>query len=313
MRRALVIYNRAAGRNRARRAALVESVLGILQSAGVEAPAVESQGPRLAAEQARGAIQAGYDTVIACGGDGTIHDVLQGLVNSAVALGVVPAGTGNILARNLGLPLDPLEAAKKLLSAEPRLIDVGKIEYDAGQQSSGSYFAVVAGVGMDALLMYRMAAAHKEQLGMLAYYAMGVRLSLLHPLPWFEVEFADAATGKTRRECAAQLLASRVSDFGDVVRRVTPNAGLHRDDLQLFLFKSRSRWRLWRFLISSYSRSAWKFPELELIHATGAVCRSVRDEDTKKIYAEADGEALGGLPVSISMAPKALKLLFPRT
>lgn len=311
MRRALVIYNRAAGRNRARRAALVENVLGILQDAQIEASAVESQGPRRAAEQARGAIETGFDTIIACGGDGTVHDVLQGMVNSQAVLGVVPAGTGNILARNLGLPLDPIAATKELITAEPCCIALGKIEFCEGTQSSENYFSVAAGVGMDALLMYKLAAAHKEQLGMLAYYAMGIRLSIWHPLPWFEIEFTDSS-GSCRRERVAELLASRVSDYGDLVRRVTPDAGLDREDLQLVLFKSRSRLLLWRYLISTYTRSRNSFPDVELVHASEVVCRSAAQAAEFKVYAEADGEALGTLPVRISMAPKALTLLFPR-
>jgi len=311
MRRALLIYNRASGRNRARRVTLVENVLSILQAAGVEASAVESQGPGRAGEQARGAIATGFDTLIACGGDGTIHDVLQGMANTQAALGVIPLGTGNVLARNLGLPLSPLSAANTLLTAEPRRIALGKIEYQRKEDSSFSYFAVAAGVGMDALLMYKLAAGNK-QLGMLAYYAMGIRLGLLHALPWFEMEFTDRSSGKKRRESVAQVLASRVSNYGEVIRRVTPDANLHREDFQLLLFKSRSRLRLWRYLFSTYTRRAWKFPEVELAHATEVFCKPMATPAAHKIYAEADGEALGGLPVRITMAPNALTVLFPR-
>lgn len=312
MRRALVIYNRAAGRNRARRAALVESILRILQGARVEASAVESRGPRRAAEQSRGAIEGGFDAIIACGGDGTVHDVLQGMVNTEAALGVIPTGTGNILARNLGLPLDPAAAARALLTAEPRRVALGKIEYSDGKLTSENYFSVAAGIGMDALLMYKLAASRKEQLGMMAYYAMGLRLSLMHSLPWFEVEFTDAS-GTHRRECVAQLLASRVSDYGDIVRRVTPDASLESEDFQLVLFKSRSRSLLWRYLVSTYTRSGKNFPAIELVQASGVSCRVVPQNENRKIYAEADGEALGGLPVHIRIVPSALKLLFPRS
>src|SRR5436305_3727454 len=195
MRRALLIYNRASGRNRARRGALVQNVLSILQAAGVEASAVESQGPGRAGAQARGATASGFDTLIACGGDGTIHDVLQGIVNSEAALGVIPVGTGNVLARNLGLPLNPVKAASALLTAEPRRVTLGKIEYQRQQERSSSYFVVAAGVGMDVLLMYKLAAGTK-QLGMMAYYVLGVRLGLLHALPWFELEFTDLKSGE---------------------------------------------------------------------------------------------------------------------
>ena len=112
MRKAALFYNPLSGRRRARRLADVEAALAVLRQAGVEAAAEPTRGQADAGEQARQAIAGGCDTIIACGGDGTAHDVLQGMVGSDAALGIIPLGTANALAHDLRLPLSPTGAAR---------------------------------------------------------------------------------------------------------------------------------------------------------------------------------------------------------
>src|SRR3974377_1709661 len=103
MRKVVLIYNPIAGKNRERRLAQVESVAQVLRAAGVEAQPIATQAAGSAGGQARQAIAAGFDTVLACGGDGTVHDIVQGMAGSDTSLGVIPLGTGNSLANELGL------------------------------------------------------------------------------------------------------------------------------------------------------------------------------------------------------------------
>ena len=119
MRKAALFYNPLSGRRRTRRLANVEAALAVLRRGGVEAGAEPTQSQAGAGEQARQAIASGCDTVIACGGDGTAHDVLQGMVGSEAALGIIPLGTANALAHDLRLPLSPKGAARALLTATP--------------------------------------------------------------------------------------------------------------------------------------------------------------------------------------------------
>src|SRR6516165_2873547 len=98
MRKAILFYNPLSGRRRGRRVADVEAALSVLHKAGVEASIAPTRAASEAAEQTREAIAHGCDTVIACGGDGTIHDVLQGVVGTQAALAIVPLGTANSLA-----------------------------------------------------------------------------------------------------------------------------------------------------------------------------------------------------------------------
>ena len=128
MRRVALIYNPASGQHSFRRNASVRGALEVLRKAGIEADALETDSPGSARSLAKAAIMNRYDTILACGGDGTVHEVLQCMVGTNVALGVVPLGTANALAQDLGLGTSPVGAAKKLLDAVPTEVPVSARE-----------------------------------------------------------------------------------------------------------------------------------------------------------------------------------------
>jgi diacylglycerol kinase (ATP) len=315
MRKAVLLYNPESGRKRAQRAAHVEAAAAVLRAAGVDAQAVPTRSPGSAPQQAREAITAGCDTIFACGGDGTIHEVVQGMVGADAALGVIPLGTGNALASDLQLPRDPAAAARAALASTPQRIALGRIEY---QQPAGGrdarYFIVVAGVGADAALVYRLALGFKQRYGMFAYYALGFRLWLRHRFAPYSVEFLDTERGQWRRETVTQVLAVRVTQFGGLLRKLAPGAALARNDLQLVLFKTRRRRDFFRYMTGALLERDPTVPgRVELVHSTEARCSPLEDAPSPhpRVYAEADGELLGTLPLAISVVPGALSLLAP--
>src|SRR5258708_5669588 len=122
MRKAALFYNPVSGRRLKHRLNDIETARAVLTKAGVEVEVAPTRAANDAAAQVRMAIREGFDTIIACGGDGTIHDVLQGLAGKQAALGIIPLGTANAMAHDLRLPLTPAGAAKALLAATPRRI-----------------------------------------------------------------------------------------------------------------------------------------------------------------------------------------------
>jgi YegS/Rv2252/BmrU family lipid kinase len=316
MRKAALFYNPLSGRRRERRLADVASVLAVLQQAGVEATAEPTRGQADAAEQARHAIAAGCDTIFAAGGDGTAHDVLQGMVGSQAALGIIPLGTANALAHDLRLPLNAVGAAQALLTAPSRRVALGRVEYVDLEGNPGSrFFTVAAGIGVDAHLFYKLNPLVKGHLGMAAYYAKATRLWLTHPMEKFAVD-VDRAPGENNGQGSAkqvsQLLAVRIRNFGGVLRELAPGASLDRDDLRLVLFRTRSRLAYLNYIVRGLVGAQWQVDGIDLVHSLKIACRPLADSTANsRIFVEADGELLGTLPAAISIVPDALALLVP--
>ena len=311
MHKVALIYNPASGQHSGRREAAIQSALAVLRQAGIEAEAFTTTGVGSATQHASHAVGAGFDTVIACGGDGTVHEVLQSLVGTDVALGVVPLGTANALAADLGLIGSPAKAVGMLLEANPTRISVGRIHYrDHDGQPSQRYFTVAAGVGADALLMSRLDARLKRRLGYLLYMIEATRIILTHTFPLFEVVVPGKGNGSARVLDVSQLLAVRVSSFGGALQNLAPGANLRNGALTTLAFKTRSRFRYMLFMAAVIVRRHTFTREVELVETPSLECRP-SNGSSEKLYVEADGEVLGLLPVKLEVVPHSLTLMVP--
>ena len=149
---------------------LVRWIEEIFSASGEEYSIVYTRGPGDATRLAREAVEEGWEVVVAVGGDGTINELGRGLVHSDVALGVVPAGSGNGFARNFGIPLDQREAIRALLQLRTISIDAGKM--------NEHHFFNVAGIGLDAVISHNF-----EQFGVrgpLPYFVVGTKAFLTY-------------------------------------------------------------------------------------------------------------------------------------
>jgi YegS/Rv2252/BmrU family lipid kinase len=145
--------------------------------------------------QARTAVEQGADVVLACGGDGTVRSVAQALAGTGVAMGLVPMGTGNLLAKAVGVPSDPAAATRVALTGDDRTIDVGRIRVDEDDEER--VFLVMAGTGLDAVVMENTGEALKARVGRLAYFISGFR-AMFGPQTRVTVAF-DGAPAVRRR------------------------------------------------------------------------------------------------------------------
>jgi diacylglycerol kinase (ATP) len=310
MRRVALIYNPASGQYPERRQAVIEGALAVLRQAGVEAQAFVTDGvgsgTRLAAEM----VQGGFDTIIACGGDGTVHEVLQSVVGTDVALGVLPLGTANALAADLGLIGASAKAVRMLLDATPARVSVGRIHYCAEDgKPAARYFTVAAGAGADALLMSRLHARLKRRLGYVLYLIEGLRILFTHSFPWFEVVVPE--DGGERVVDVSQLLAVRVRSFGGALGKLAPGASLRNGKLTLLAFKTRNRLHYLLFLLAAVAGRQTFAREVELMETEWIACRP-RNGSREALFVEADGEVLGRLPAKLEVVPHSLTLLMPR-
>jgi YegS/Rv2252/BmrU family lipid kinase len=313
MRRAALFYNPLSGRRRKHRVKDVEAASSVLRAAGVEVEVAPTRAASDAAAQVRMAIREGFDTIVACGGDGTIHDVLQGLAGKEATLGIIPLGTANAMAHDLCLPLSPDRAARALLTATPKRIAVGKIEYrDFNNIPSSRYFTVAAGVGVDAHLFYKLNRLIKDRMGMLAYYTKATHLWMTHRMRYFEAEFSSSGSGTQREARLSEMLAVRINHFGGVLRELAPGASLTRNDMRLVLCRTGNRALYLAYVFRGILGMSNGVPGIELAHADQIICRSAAGEKPEDIYVEADGELLGRLPITLSMVPDALSVLVPK-
>ncbi|PYY09449.1 MAG: hypothetical protein DMG69_10615 [Acidobacteria bacterium] len=308
MRKAALLYNPLSGRQRQRRATAIEAVLGVLRAAGVEVTAEPTRGAAVSGEQARQAVLNGCDTVLACGGDGTVHDILQGVAGSQAALGIIPLGTANALAHDLGIPRNPVRAAHSALVGAPHRFAVGRVEYqDFAGRCSSRYFTVAVGIGIDAHLFYKLNVAMKDRLGMTAYYAKATHLWFTHEMEFFDIEFVEGRTGERQQASISELLAVRIGQFGGMLRELAPGAALANNHIRLVLFKTGNRFRYLQYILRGLLRRRWQVPGIELRDGTHVTCRKC----ATRVFVEADGELVGTLPAEISMVPDAITLLVP--
>jgi diacylglycerol kinase (ATP) len=309
MRSVALIYNPASGQYSARRKAAVEEVLGVLRGAGVTADAFVSETVGSAEEYAQRAVREGRDAILACGGDGTVHAVLQTLVGTETALGVIPLGTANALASNLGLVGSPAKAARKLVDAVPTRVPVGRIHFENGTGPESRYFLVAAGVGADALLMSRMEPGLKRKLGYALYMIEAFKIWATHPFPLFEASFSSNGHGPDRVAQVSQLLAVRIRSFGGALNQFVPGATLHSDALHLIAFGTRSRLDYFNFLMAALAGRHSFAKNIELVETATVDCRAINGDT---LFVEADGEVLGHLPARMESVPDAVNLLVPR-
>jgi diacylglycerol kinase (ATP) len=314
MRKAALVYNPDSGGSRNRRQSELESVVALLREAGIEANLILARSRTHAEESARQAVVAGCDTVFACGGDGTVHNIIQILANTPVALAVLPMGTANALAHDLALPMNIAAAAKAALRGKPRRVALGRIQYrDIDGNPGTRFFIVGAGIGVDAHLFYKLQSGAKQRLGMAAYYAKAWRLWFTYAMTRFQVEYSETGSSLPERAELTELLAIRIRHFGGVLNELAPGASLDRNDVRLVLCRSASRLVYLSYVTRALLRCHWRVPGVDLVHTSKAVCQNLpanRDGSPQpKVYVEADGELLGTLPAEITMSSDALTIL----
>ena len=255
-------------------------------------------GPETAGALAKEAVANGATTVVAFGGDGTINEVANGLIGSAIPLGVLPGGTANVLCVEMGLGTNPEKAAKRLVGAsEPVRIAVGEMTRPDG---FSRYFLVMAGIGLDAIVVTEVNRTMKKHLGKVAYWIAGFGLAA-RTLPQFDLVLA----GETSRR--SFVLASRVRNYGgdlEIAKRVS----LLEPCFETVAFTGVNSLRYLPYLAGVAVGQVGKIPGVTVAPATLLTCGPVNGG---RVPVHLDGELAGHLPAEFRVVPDALTLLMP--
>src|SRR5271157_1354553 len=208
---ALLIHNPNAGDGGRGRERSLDEARRIFSSGGIHTDLAETTGPGHATEIAHRASAEGRQLVIACGGDGTLNEIINGLATRAnghrVPLALLPGGTANILAKELALPWDIPRAAKQMISAELREIALG-LATPLEQPEKKRFFLSVAGAGPDGMIVYSVDLGLKARVGILAYWWQGAREVLRYTFPRFRVRAGD------RQVEGTLVIVGRTKNYG---------------------------------------------------------------------------------------------------
>lgn len=287
-------------------------MMQVLEKAGVEVELLEATPDRSAKNVIRNTLQSPADAVIACGGDGTVFDALQGLAGSEVPLGICPFGTGNILAQNLKIPRNPVEAIRWLLAAKPRAVPLGKITCANGTEQHSWFFVMAAGMGGHAAMMKAAERYGKHSAGKIAYFGAGIETLATYPFQPFEIEIT-IVTGEVLRRQVCEMIAVHVAELN----LWRPGGGLEFPFLRLASVEGSSRLRLAQASIGALALGEGQRDRPSKTHT------AARYEDVKRvkcypiagleykqpIAVEADGEILGDSFATIEMAGVSVKVL----
>lgn len=258
---------------------------------------VPTPGPGTAGDIACRAIRDGSELILAAGGDGTLNEVIQGMAHSNVPLGILPAGTANVLATEIGLERDLNRAAEIVPKCVTRRIALGRL--NCGEEHR--YFLCMAGAGFDAQIVYDLGSGLKDRLGKAAYWVAGFAHALKR-FPEFEIEI-DGKAGGT----ASFALASRVRNYGGDFE-IARHASLAAEGLEVVLFRGQSALPYFKYL---YGLVTGRLEGMGGVSFQKGLEVRVSDPADRRIHIQVDGEYAGRLPASIVLVPNALTLLVP--
>lgn len=284
--RTCVILNPSARSERAARGA--ERVRALCANAFFCATVCAGDAEQLA----RRAVAEGYGQIVAAGGDGTIHEVVNGIAGADVALGLLPMGTMNVFANELGLPANDLDRCWEIIRAEhSRLIDL--------PMANGKHFVQLAGVGLDAQVVKETSLAFKRNFGPLSYLISAAQIASRRP-PRLLIEAEEART-----EEGSFVLVGNGRLYGGpfpFFKHAVIDDGL----LDVLVFKQIGYLDLLKYLQNVIFTSDITTREVEYFQT-----RRLRVSSAEDVPVELDGELADGCPVEFTAGARRLRVLAP--
>ena len=289
----IILLNPSAGRNKAGRE--VRKALEIFRAAGARFELRESRSARHLLELAQQAREEKPDVVVSAGGDGTHHYVINGIYGSGIPLGLLPIGSGNDFVKGVGVPLDLRSAAAVLLDGRVREIDLARV--------GPAVYACIAGVGFDSVVT-RYANERVRRMGGSWAYAWAILrcLKFYRPEPLELISDGQNFSG----EVLFAVVGNNVSYGGGL--KLTPRAKLDDGWLDVCIVPYIPKLELLRWLPRAYRGEHLAHPRILYFQA-----RKVALKTTSHLELFGDGEFMQELPATIDVAPRALRVVVPKS
>lgn len=301
--KAFIIVNPTAANGRV--AAQWPTVRDQLASLGMAFDFRLTERPRHATEIAREATQAGYSPIVAYGGDGTLMEVVNGLLGepgalSAAPLGIIPGGTGSDFVRTLGIPHDCKEACSRLIAGTEHLVDVGVAVFQGFDGSEQRlYFANVAGLGFDGEVVERVQRSSKALGGTLTYL-----LNLLLTLVYYRNKHVTLRfDGQTQDRRMNSVLVCNGRYFGGAMY-IAPPADVQDGEFDVVILGDFTKPELVVNVPRVYKGTHLTHPKVQIHKA-----RQVHAQARERMLVQADGELVGQAPASFHIVPRVLRVI----
>lgn len=304
--RTAIIYNPMSGRL-GRRADDVRAMVDLLQKRGVRAEAFATTGPNDATRLAREAVAAGAEMIVSYGGDGTLNEVIQGMIGSRASLVVWAGGTANVVARDLGMPSDIKHLADVIAAGKTTRITLGLARSEtplsehasADDRSKERYFFMFAGIGLDASIARSVNAKLKRRTGEFAFWISGLK----HLVAWQAEVFTLDVDGE-KHEGVFALIGNGKGYGGGFC--MTPGAKLDDPWFEVYIVPRRSNNLVYLRDLAACARGSSAREGIRIIRG-----RHIKANSTEKPWVEVDGEIIGPLPMQFDAVPDALSIIVP--
>ncbi len=286
--RLLVIRNPTAGQ---RHGGAYAGAIRVLEEAGCRLTVAETTARGDAIRIAREADSADFDVVVAAGGDGTINEVVNGLVGGALPLGLIPLGTSNVLAHEVGIGPDPRRAAGIILA--------GRRQPIALVHAGGHYCCLMASAGYDARAITRVRPGLKRLTGEAAYYVAGFEEMLAGTKRLLTVE-VDGVSYE-----AASVIVANARLYGGKYL-IAPEADIREPLLHTILLQRPGRWNIVRYGIAVMRERLHLLPDVRIVKGTIVRLAAPAGEPW-----QSDGDLIGEFPVTVTVEADAIELMVP--
>ncbi|MNK98936.1 Diacylglycerol kinase [compost metagenome] len=293
--KALILVNPVAGPTRPKGDSW-DWLLAMLAEAGFQAELKVTGAAGEARAMAAEAAAAGVDRILVVGGDGTVNEVVQAIAHTQTSLGLIPAGTVNVLANEFGIPADYQAAARIAVDGDCVSIDLGR--------ANDRYFTMMVGIGYDAAVTYAMWPSLKKIAGQLAYVVSGVQNFFTHRASRMRLRIDG--TRRIRR-LGYFMVVSNTRLYGGPGRTVNELADTRDGLLDLTIFRSRRWYHVIFGLTRVFFGRGKRFARIEAMRV-----RSVDVKASRRLPYQLDGDNAGHTPVSIEVRPQALRLMVPK-
>jgi YegS/Rv2252/BmrU family lipid kinase len=282
-----LIFNPTAGGSRRAR---FEQVVSALRGMSCTLTMAETLYPGHAEELARAVVPSEFDVVAACGGDGTVNEIINGLAGKDIALGVIPLGTANVLAGEIGLARDPQKIAEALARGPIRAVHVGR--------ANGRRFTMMAGIGFDALVVSRVSLKLKKLVGPLAYVWESMRQASRYGFHAHDVTIDGVAYRPV------SMVACKGRRYGGPYI-AAPDASLGEDKFHIVLMNGRGWLSVLRYGLGLVLGRVGVWRDVQLVSGREVIVNGVSGP------VQGDGDIIGTLPLRIAMDPDTVRLVYP--